>query len=284
MLGTTPGGGHRKRFTRSFGLRRLIVLSIVALGALALSGVASANSIQISGSMEGAIKITPGDIVSAGYIFQLNNPVAQTVTFAGAQITFSGKCSTGGTGSFTVPISSGPYQIAAGDNSTHPGSNEKDPATFEGSATAQGMCPNNGVLDASSGATFTADLQSTNTASDVKVQFHYRDPNAKGKGNYDCSASSSAALGADVCGASWSGTITLKPDAAPPTCSNGQVLQNGQCVTPPPTCVERPGVAERSVRDTAADVHRQPGVAERPVRDAAAERVRPARCFRTVSA
>lgn len=239
-------GGATQGLTK---LVRCLTLAVLVAGAaLILPGLARANNIKISGSMEGSIKIQPGDYVAAGYIFSVSkNSESSQITFAGAQITFSGNCSTGGTGTLTVPINNGPWTVAAGDTSTHPTGNEQDPASFEGSVQAENMCPNNGTLDASQGATFTADLQSTDTSEQVQWLFHYRDPNAKGKGNYDCSATSSASLGSDVCGASWSGTTTSTPDAVPSggssttppsggsttTCSGGATMQsNGTCQCP----------------------------------------------------
>src|SRR5579862_4653208 len=225
-------------FRRRRGLAPALVL--VALGALVVVSAASANTVQLSGSMEGAVTITPGDDVAAGYIFKTDAKAPTTVSFVGGQITFSGNCSTGGTGSLQITIPTGTYAVAPGGGS-YPTGDEKDPASFEGSVVAPStMCPNGGKLDASKGASFSADVQSPDTTQNVSVQFHYRDPNAKGKGNYDCSASTSASLGADVCGASWSATAQLHPDSPPPppppTCAANQTLVNGVCQNNPPTC------------------------------------------------
>jgi hypothetical protein len=61
------------------------------------------------------------------------------------------------------------------------------------------------------GASFTADLQSTGT-NDVHFRFHYRDPNAKGKGNVNCSDPNQNTGDSSVCGASWSATNSYSPD------------------------------------------------------------------------
>src|SRR5439155_5420705 len=60
-------------------------------------------------------------------------------------------------------------------------------------------------LDASAGATFAADVHATDPAARVEVAFHYRDPNARGKGNVDCST----ATGAAACAISRSGAVGL---------------------------------------------------------------------------
>ncbi len=199
-------------------LTRLLVSCVALLATFAFAAAAQASSnVTISGSMEGSVKIANGDNVSAGYSFAVNggHPAMQVV-MKDAQITFSGTCSNGSAqNTLTVPLSEGPYSIAANDTSWHPANGqEDDPASFQGNVVAS-VCGGSGTLDASKGATFTGELQSDNTLNDVSVRFHYRDPNAKGKGNYDCSASTYAA---DVCGASWSGTAHIKPNQLqPPT-------------------------------------------------------------------
>ena len=221
-------------------VKKLLVACASAAALAVFPASALANTVSISGSMEGAIQIANGDSVAAGYQFSLMgaHPEAH-VLMANASVTFTGTCSNGSpANTLSIPLRSGaagggPYDIAVNDTSTHPGTNEQDAVSYQGSVTAS-VCGGTGRLDASKGATFSADLKSDVTANDVHVQFHYRDPNAKGKGNYDCSASN---YSADKCGASWSGTASLKPSPLP-TCGPGQTMDaNGNCVTPPPpTC------------------------------------------------
>jgi hypothetical protein len=203
-------------------VKKLLMAGVTAAAFALFPASALASNVTISGSMEGSVHIANGDLVAAGYQFSLmgSHPEAH-VLMADAQVTFAGTCSNGsGANTLTIPLRSGPvgggaYDIAANDTATHPGTNEQDAVSYQGSTTAS-VCGGSGSLDASKGATFSAHLMSDVTANDIHVQFHYRDPNAKGKGNYDCSASNYAA---DVCGASWSGTLSLKPDllpAAPP--------------------------------------------------------------------
>jgi hypothetical protein len=180
--------------------------------------------------MEGAIKISNGDYVAAGYVFSVQGShPAMNVWMENASVVFNGNCSNGGTGTLTVPLSAGPYNIAANNNSVIPTGNEDSPLSYEGSVTAS-VCGGTGTLDASKGATFSGDLESDNTANAVQVQFHYRDPNAKGKGNYDCSANTYAA---SVCGASWSGTAKLTPSTPPPCVSNPSGSGCQDCSTNP---------------------------------------------------
>jgi hypothetical protein len=199
--------------------KKLVSSVALCLGlavALAIPVIADANTVAISGSMEGSIKIANGDWVSGGYAFSVQGShPAMTVYMENASITFSGPCSNGGSGTLTVPLSAGPYSIPANDNSVYPSGDEQSDQSFQGAVQAN-VCGGTGTLDASRGATFSADLQSDDTVNTLNVQFHYRDPNAKGKGNYDCMASNYAA---DVCGASWSGTAHLTPSATSSTTS-----------------------------------------------------------------
>jgi hypothetical protein len=65
-------------------------------------------------------------------------------------------------------------------------------------------------MDNAKGAVFKATVaQNPPTGSLVDFRFKYRDPNAKGKGNVDClNTADPRRAKADVCGASWSGTVT----------------------------------------------------------------------------
>jgi hypothetical protein len=191
--------------------RRRLIAALAVLGtSFVLPGAAQANVLSISGSMEGAIQISNGDYVAAGINLSKTQASGMLELVKGT-VTFHGKCSNGSSANtLVVDLKRGPYTQSELVN------NEKEPASFQGSVVASVCGGGSATLDASSGATLSADVQGTNTSESIQVQFHYRDPNAKGKGNYDCSAESSASLGAAVCGASWSGTVSLKPDAKPP--------------------------------------------------------------------
>jgi hypothetical protein len=152
--------------------------------------------------MEGAIQISARDYVAAGYEFRLpgSHPAAD-VTFSNASVTISGRCSNGGTGTITIWMTSRPYHVAAGDAGWQPGS-----ATYQGAAQAPAsLCGGAGTLDASSGATFTADVHAGDPAARVDVAFHYRDPKARGQANVDCST----AAGAAACAIKPSGEVSL---------------------------------------------------------------------------
>ena len=140
------------------------------------------------------------------------------VTFAEAKVVFNGPCSNGSPeNTLVVNLSPGPaggWVVPANSGQNIPTNDEASPLSFEGSTVAK-VCGGTGTLDASSGATFSATVKAT-APNSIQMKFHYRDPNAKGKGNVDCSAPSSAGLGADVCGASWSGTPSIIPEPPAP--------------------------------------------------------------------
>jgi hypothetical protein len=193
----------------------------LALLALSVwSGSALASNVEIKGSMEGAIKIANGDFVAGGYIFSVVGAhPEERVLFAEAKVVFQGTCSNGSPeDTLVVNLSPGPaggWVVPANSHENVPTGDEKAPKGFEGSTVAH-VCGGSGTLDASSGATFSATVKAT-APNSLQIKFHYRDPNAKGKGNVDCSAASSEGLGADVCGASWSSTPTVTPEPMEPS-------------------------------------------------------------------
>ncbi len=201
--------------TRLIARGGLVAAAVVL--ACTFPSAALASNVSITGSMEGAIRIANEDYVAAGYIFTIPGSHPEThVAFANAQVIFHGTCSNGSSANtLVVSLKSGPaggYRDPANSSVELPTNDQASPETFEGSTVANVCGGGNATLDASSGATFTANVQASQTANRIQVKFHYRDPNAKGKGNYDCSAASSASLGADVCGASWSATVALTPE------------------------------------------------------------------------
>jgi hypothetical protein len=204
-------------------LRLLAVFALVAAGAGVFAGTALANQISISGSMEGSINISPGDWVAAGYDITIpGSHPGETVQLANAHVVISGSCTNGGSDSVVIPLSAGPYTIPANDSGWYPSGDENDPLVYQGAVQAPaGLCGGTGQLNGSGGATISGDLQSTVTTAQVHVRFHYRDPNAKGKGNVNCSSGSYAA---DVCGASWSGTNSYLPDVWVPLATLGGLL------------------------------------------------------------
>jgi hypothetical protein len=115
----------------------------------------------------------------------------------------------GAGGTITVDLGSKTFAIPAGNTDWLPTGDANSVLSWMGSAQAPNVC-NGFPMDNARGAVYKATvLQSPPTGSLVDFRFKYRDPNAKGKGNVNClDTSDPRRAKADVCGASWSGTVT----------------------------------------------------------------------------
>jgi hypothetical protein len=171
-------------------------------------------------SMEGAIKISAGDWVNGGYSFKFNSAHTATTFTVTAFVTITGPClnsagqKLGFTDVMTVPLGTVPYAIPTSSNATDwlPTGDANNVLSWEGSVVAPaGLCGGGGnKLDASKGAVYTATVsQVPPSGSLVNFRFKYRDPAAKGKPNTNClDTTDPNRARADVCGASWSQTVT----------------------------------------------------------------------------
>jgi hypothetical protein len=166
-------------------------------------------------SMEGHILIAPGDWVNGGYSFKFKNGshIATQYTVA-ATVSLQGKCPDGSTGTITFPLQTITHNVPANNTDWLPTGDANSVLSWQGSVRVgidvPAPCPGGGKLDNSKGATFTATVsQNPPTGSLVDFRFKYRDPAAKGKPNTNCLDTSDPNRNrADVCGASWSQTVT----------------------------------------------------------------------------
>jgi hypothetical protein len=197
-------------------------VGLVSLGLawllLVVAGGAGATTIGISGNMDGSIEIANGDYVAAGYSFSVPGAHPEGYyTLADASVTIHGPCSNGGSDLVVIqlPTPIEAYYVPAKSSKWFPTGDLDSTASYQGSTLVSGICGGTGTLEpGAGGASFSADVHSTDTADPVHVRFHYRDPNAKGKGNVDCSLSSPSSA---VCGAGWSATRSVTPDLAAPS-------------------------------------------------------------------
>ena len=157
--------------------------------------------------MEGAIKISAGDWVNGGYSFKTN--FTGNITIA-STVSITGKC-IGGTlpsDTLTVDLGSISYAAVAGAD-WKPTGDANSVLSWQGSITAPSTLCGGGQLDASKGAVFEAYILGTPPGGLVTFRFKYRDPAAKGKPNTNClNTNDPNRAKADVCGASWSQTVT----------------------------------------------------------------------------
>jgi hypothetical protein len=161
-------------------------------------------------SMEGAIIIDNGDWVNGGYSFQFKDGKhAATDVTVSANVTITGPCSNGGTGTLTVDLGTQTFHVPAGNTDWQPTGDANSVLSWQGSVIAN-VCGGGGSLDASKGAVFhvTAVSQNPSTGSLIAWRFKYRDPAAKNKPNTNClNTLDPNRAKADVCGASWSQTV-----------------------------------------------------------------------------
>ena len=165
--------------------------------------------------MEGAIRIANGDWVNGGYSMKSTVTGDLTVT---ATVIIRGPCSNGGTDTVSVTLATMTYHNPADAKDWLPSGDAKSVLSWQGSAevglSAPTICGGAGTLDASKGAVFTATVSAIppQPGAMVTFRFKYRDPAAKGKPNTNClDTSDPNRAKADVCGASWSQTVTQDP-------------------------------------------------------------------------
>ena len=170
--------------------------------------------------MEGDLHIGPGDWISGGYNFKFTSGShAATMYSVTATVTVPVSCPDGTTQNVVIPlgipgaldgggVTTFTYNIAAGDTNNHATNNQNSILAWEGAVQApSNLC--GGVTGRNqTGAVFNATVTQNPHVGLVDWQFHYRDPNAKGKGNVNCTdASDPRRNDAATCGASWSQTV-----------------------------------------------------------------------------
>ena len=171
-------------------------------------------------SMEGDLHISPGDFISGGYNFKFaSGSHAATLYTVVATVTVPVTCPDNTVENVVIPlgapgqldgggVTSFTYSIAAGDTSNHATNNQNSILAWEGAVQAPATLCGGNVGRNQTGAVFNANVTQNPQVGLVDWQFHYRDPNAKGKGNVDCTdASNPRRNDAATCGASWSQTL-----------------------------------------------------------------------------
>jgi len=160
--------------------------------------------------MEGNLFIHAGDFVNGGYscTFVDGNHPATTYTVS-AKVTVPVTCPQGGGagGNIIIDLGTVRYNVPAGNKNWLPTGDGNSILSWQGSTVAPNLCGGN-VMNNQHGAIFTSIVSQNPPAGLVNWRFKYRDPDAKGKPNTDCTdASDPNRNRADVCGASWSQTV-----------------------------------------------------------------------------
>ncbi len=171
-------------------------------------------------SMEGDLHISPGDWVSGGYNFKfISSSHAATLYTVTAAVTVPVTCPDNTIENIVIPlgapgqlngggVTTFTYSIAAGDTSNHATNNQNSILAWEGAVQAPATLCGGNIGRNQVGAVFNTTVTQNPHVGLVDWQFHYRDPNAKGKGNVNCTdASNPRRNDAATCGASWSQTL-----------------------------------------------------------------------------
>jgi hypothetical protein len=163
-------------------------------------------------SMEGHLTIHAGDFFNGGYSFKFKSGShAATQYSVTARVEVPVTCPAGGGAGGTIVIDLGTrvYNVPANNTDWLPTGDANSILSWQGSTVTPDLC-GGFPMDNARGAIYTATVsQSPPTGSLVDFRFKYRDPAAKGKPNTDCTnAADPNRNRADVCGASWSQTVT----------------------------------------------------------------------------
>jgi hypothetical protein len=162
--------------------------------------------------MEGHLTIQAGDWVSGGYSFKFKNGGHIATNFVvTSTVSVPVTCPKGGGagGTILVDLGSRNFPVAAGNTNWLPTGDANSVLSWQGAAQAPDLC-HGFPMDNARGAIYNATVsQNPPSGSLVDFRFKYRDPNAKGKGNVNCLDTTDPKRDkADVCGASWSQTVT----------------------------------------------------------------------------
>ena len=142
-------------------------------------------------AMEGNLKLSPGDLLMAGYDFTIpgSHPAIQ-VQFTNPMVTFQAECvDGGGGGTIVVPMPSDQFAVPQNSSAWFPSGDQHSPLVFQGSVVVPDLC-GGGQITLRDGGTFTAELKASDTSRGVHVRWHYSANGSSG---------------------SWSGTTSFLP-------------------------------------------------------------------------
>ena len=125
-------------------------------------------------AMEGNLKLSPGDLLMAGYDFTIpgSHPAIQ-VQFLNPMVTFQAECvEGGGGGTIVVPMPSDQFTVPEKSSAWYPSGDQHSPLVYQGSVVVPDLC-GGGKVTLRDGGTFTAELKASDTSRGVHVRWHY---------------------------------------------------------------------------------------------------------------
>ena len=212
---------------RRWGVLALgVVAMLVALGGLTAAPASATSTTIVNKTMEGTLKLLPGDWVAAGYVLRVKGKThpAMTVRIRNAYVVLGLRCDGSSTrvGTVIVPLypavngGANDFTVAAGDEGWQPTKDTNEADGYQGYARVldRVWCPAGKALindGTAGGATFIAEIEGDNQATDIEVKFHYRAPRAKGQANINCGDDTkNPSPGLSVCTASWSSSTVIR--------------------------------------------------------------------------
>src|SRR5437870_10866084 len=125
-------------------------------------------------AMEGDLKVSPGDVLSAGISFTMpgSHPQA-TIGFRAANVVFDAQCVSGsGGGTILIHLKISRTTIPENSSDWFPTGDQHDPAAYQGSVAVPDLC-GGAQITLKAGGTFSAYVVSTDTTDKVNFRFHY---------------------------------------------------------------------------------------------------------------
>ncbi|MCW5849552.1 MAG: hypothetical protein KIT87_05690 [Anaerolineae bacterium] len=206
-----------------------LVALLVVLGGLMAAPAEATSALIANKTMEGSLKLQPGDWVAAGYVLRVKGKThpAMTVRLRNAYVVLGLRCDGSSTrvGTVIVPLyptqggGARTFSVAAGDESWWPTKDTNDADGYQGAVRVldRSLCPAGKALindGSAGGASFVAEIEGDNQATDIEVKFHYRVPRAKDKANINCADETlNPSPGISACSAGWSSSTTLRATA-----------------------------------------------------------------------
>ena len=141
-------------------------------------------------AMEGDLKVSPGDVLMAGYDFTIpGSHPEETVQFSNGMVVFQAQCAGGGGGTIVVPLGDAATTVPQNSSAWFPSGDQHSPLVYQGSVLVPDLCGGQ-TVSLRSGGTFSADLGASDTTHAVHVRWHYSANGTSG---------------------SWSGTGSFRP-------------------------------------------------------------------------
>jgi hypothetical protein len=156
--------------SKHVSLKSLVISAMVMISGLLLAPAGNAETVVISGRMEGNLPINPGDKIQAGYSFTAPGSHDSTTITVGGNLLLPVVCSDNSIQTVTINFPTQSYSVPANNGNWMPSADQNF-------YQAYGVAPSNlcgGKKGfASNGATFTATFSCHTECITAQARFHY---------------------------------------------------------------------------------------------------------------